>query len=75
MADTVELWQVYYLFCKYTKPTPKNKYIAIMCFDDQIPMGILINSNIHPFVKARNHLMPCEVKLEQASHNFLSYDS
>lgn len=75
MPNSVELWQVYYLFCTYTKPSPKNKYVAIMCFDEEMPMGILINSEIHPFVQARNYLLPCEVKLEQQIHNFLTHDS
>ena len=75
MSSTVELWQVYYVFCKYTKPTPKNKFIVIMCFDETIPMGILINSEINNFIKKRNHLMSCEVTLEQERHNFLRHTS
>lgn len=74
MAVSIELWQVYYLFCNHTKPLPKYKFVVIACIDDT-PMGFLINSKINQFIYRRPKLLVCEVKLEQIDHDFLSYNS
>lgn len=74
MTASVNLWDVYYLFCTHTKPFPKHKFIIIVCFENT-PMGFLINSQINQYVQSRPKLMPCEVKIEQHEHQFLSHDS
>lgn len=74
MTGNVNCWDVFYLFCKHTKPHPKNKFVVIVCFEN-IPMGFLINSQVNEFVKNRPSLLRCEVKILQQDHAFLSYDS
>lgn len=61
MPGNVSCWEVFYLFCKHTKPNPKNKFV--------------VNSHVNEFVKNRPQLMQCEVKILQQDHAFLSYDS
>jgi hypothetical protein len=76
MTSTINYWEVYYVVnCQHTKPQPKNKYVIIACFDDNIPMGFLINSKINEFIKKRADLMKCEVEILQQDHSFLSYNS
>lgn len=72
---SIERWQVYYLFCHHTKPTPKYKYVAITYAENPQYIAFLVNSRINNFVRVRPHLMPCEVLLPVTDHNFLSYDS
>ena len=74
MTTTVKLWDVYYVFTSHTKPFPKHKFIVILAFETN-PMGFLINSQINQFVQKRPRLLPCEVKIEQSNHTFLSHDS
>jgi hypothetical protein len=72
---SLERWQVYYLFCRHTKPSPKYKYITIVCVNNSQYIGFLINSRINSFVQRRAHLLPCEVLVPVSEHSFLSYDS
>lgn len=74
MAERVELWQVYHLYCRHTKPLPKYKYVVIVC-TEPTPMGFLVNSKINQFIIERPKLLVCEVKIEPAQHSFLSHTS
>jgi len=67
-------WSVYLIYnCRHTKP-PKNKYSVIFNFPVGF-YGFLINSEIHPFIQKRNHLLPCIADIFCKTNNFLQHDS
>ena len=37
--------------------------------------GLLINSQVHPYIESRPYLHPCMVEIRLSTHPFLSYDS
>lgn len=61
------------LFCKFTKP-PKEKYLVVANVQPY-PILFLINSEINAFIKARPHLLQCQVQIDAASHSFLDHHS
>ena len=70
-----DIWHVYHVQnCSHVRPTPKNKYVAIVC-RDLTPRGFLINSSIHKYIQNRPDLLVCQAVIEEASHKCLSRDS
>lgn len=70
-----DIWHVYHIKnCFHVRPTPKNKYVAIVCRDLR-PMGFLINSSIHKYIQNRPNLLACQAVIEESNHKCLSHDS
>ena len=70
-----DIWHIYHIQnCSYVRPTPKNKYVAIVC-RDLAPMGFLINSSIHKYIQNRPALLASQAVIEQSNHKCLSRDS
>lgn len=71
---SVSDWSVYYIYdCEHTMP-PKNKYVVIFGMFDGY-YGFFINSEIHPFILKRSHLLPCIADILESSNNWLDHDS
>ncbi len=64
---------VIYRHCDFTKPT-KHKYLLVVNVRSETTV-LVINSEIHAFIKSKPHLLACQVPIDQASHNFLHHDS
>lgn len=63
---------VLYLHCPFTTP-PKEKFLLVACCN---PLLVLvINSEINPFIQAREELLTCQVELPEHDHDFLEWDS
>jgi len=70
-----EIWHLYHVQnCRHARPVPKDKYVAIVCRDLE-PMGFLINSVIHRYIKNRPELYICQAFIEKANHKCLSRNS
>lgn len=70
-----DIWHVYHVQnCRYARPIPKNKYVAIVC-KDLTPMGFLINTGIHKYIQNRPDLLICQAIIEESNHKCLSHDS
>lgn len=68
-------WYIYHVKnCCHVKPTPKDKFVVIVCRDLKA-MGFLVNSEIRPYVQKRPNLLACQVIIEASSHKCLDYDS
>lgn len=69
------IWCIYHIEnCPHTKPTPKDKFVAIVC-RDLTPMGFFINTNISRYVQKRPVLRACQVYIKALDYNFLNYNS
>ncbi len=55
-------------------PTPMNKFVAIVCKDSDY-RGFYINSKIRLFIKERQELLQCQVKIKVSHYRFLDDDS
>ncbi|MFK5915551.1 MAG: hypothetical protein QM484_14385 [Woeseiaceae bacterium] len=64
---------VIYLHVNHTIP-PKEKYLLIGHVDDCIRV-FTINSEIHPFIKSKEHLLSGQILLNKSDHEFLDHDS
>jgi hypothetical protein len=64
---------VLYLYCPFTHP-PKDKFLLVACVEPILNLFV-INSEIPDFVQKRPHLKRCQVKMDVASHPFLTHDS
>lgn len=64
---------VIYRHCDFTTP-PKIKYLVIANVRSETAV-LVINTEIHPFIKSNPHLLDCQVQIDKASHDFLDYDS
>jgi len=72
MPDT---WCIYHITnCSHARPTPKDKFAAIVCRDAEC-MGFLINSSINKFILNRPPLLVCQVKIKASDYGFLDHDS
>jgi hypothetical protein len=68
-------WYFYYIdYCHQVRPTPKPKFVAIVCADNKF-MGFFINSGIGKYVRKKPKLMACQVFIKKADYHFLSHDS
>ena len=69
------LWHIYFInICRHTYPDPKDKFVAIV-FRHLRPMGFLINSNIHPYLKKRRNLLAAQIPISAIDYGFLDHDS
>lgn len=59
--------------CDFTNPE-KIKYLVVVQIRADTAV-LVINSKIHPFIRAKAHLLECQVKIDTASHCFLNHDS
>ncbi len=67
--------RVLYLFCDFTNP-PKDKYVVISHSDStQRVVIFVINSQINNFLKKRDSLLNCQVKIEPSDYPFLEHNS
>ncbi|MHB8409537.1 MAG: hypothetical protein ACYDHY_15845 [Acidiferrobacterales bacterium] len=64
---------VIYRHCDFTNP-PKPKYLLVVNVRAETAV-LLINSEIHQFIKSKPHLLACQVPIDYASHDFLDHDS
>lgn len=74
IKERLEPGRVLYLFCEFTTPNPKNKYLLLVCVDP-LPLFFVINSEVSDFIKERDHMLRCQIKLDVANHNFMDHDS
>lgn len=74
IKEKLQPGQVVYLYCEFTVPKPKDKYLLLGCVDP-LPLFLVINSKVSDFIKERGYLLRCEAKLDAASHGFLDHDS
>jgi hypothetical protein len=58
-------------FPNITKP----KFLILVATDDPEYLTFIVNSEIHPFIQSKPHLLQCQVSIDAASHDFLDYDS
>ena len=65
--------QVLYLFCGFTNP-PKDKYL-VLAHPGARSLVFVVNSQIHPFIANRGHLLGCQVRLNDSEYDFLDHDS
>ncbi len=73
ILENILPWQVLRLFCKFTTP-PKNKHMLIVGVEPR-PLLLMVNSQIHPYIKSRAYLKSCQVLLPASEHLFLAHDS
>jgi hypothetical protein len=66
--------QVLYLFCSFTTPQPKNKFLFVACVNPR-PLLFVINSQINDFISNRPHLRRCQVSIKSGDYKFLTHDS
>jgi hypothetical protein len=59
--------------CNWTTP-PKYKFLVVAAVTPKI-LVFPINSRISDFIKARKHLLQCQVVLHANDYQFLKYDS
>lgn len=70
-----QTWCFYYInYCHQARPTPKPKFVAIVCIDNEY-MVFFIDSRIHIYIRNKPQLMACQVLIKQADYRFLSHDS
>ena len=70
-----DIWHIYHVQnCSHVRPTPKNKFVAIVC-RDLAPMGFLINSSIHKYIQNRPDLLASQAVIEESNHKCPSHDS
>ena len=58
-------------FPQKTKP----KFLVLVAEDDSVYWTFIVNSEIHPFIRNREHLYKSQVAIDAASHTFLTHDS
>lgn len=73
IRESILPWQVLRLFCQFTTP-PKNKHMLLACLYPR-PLLLMVNSQIHPYIKNRPYLKSCQAPLQVEQHLFLAHDS
>ncbi|WP_349646809.1 hypothetical protein [Candidatus Parabeggiatoa sp. HSG14] len=73
IRENILPWQVLRLFCHFTTP-PKNKHVLTVSLYPR-PLLLMVNSQIHPYIKNRAYLKSCQVLLRASEHLFLAHDS
>lgn len=58
-------------FPEKTKP----KFLVLVAEDDPEYWTFIVNSEVHPFIQGKQHLLQCQVKINAAEHSFLQHDS
>lgn len=74
IKEQLQPGRVVYLYCEFTVPKPKDKYLLLGCVDP-LPLFLVINSKISDFIQERSDLLRCQAKLDSANHGFLDHDS
>jgi hypothetical protein len=72
--DGLEVGNVLHLFCRFTQPYPKEKFMVLVCREPK-PLFLLINSKINKFIQSKPDLMAIQVLIDSTTHTFLDYDS
>ncbi len=66
--------RILYLFCGFTKPAPKEKFIALGCTTPR-PLVLVINSAVSEFIKRRPRMLALQIMIAKADHDSLDHDS
>lgn len=66
------VWHIYHV--ENNRYASHGKLAVIACISVK-PMGFLINSEIHPFIKNRQHLLISQVAIKASDYKCLDYDS
>lgn len=66
--------RILYLFCGFTKPAPKEKFIVLGCTTPQ-PRVLVINSQVSEFIKRRPRLLSAQIMLKAADYDCFHHDS
>lgn len=74
IKEKLQPGRVVYLFCEFTVPKPKYKYLLVGCVDP-LPLFFVINSEVSDFIREHRNLFRCQVQLDVASHDFLDHNS
>jgi hypothetical protein len=61
------------LFCDFTHPQPKNKYLVVMSVTPLLFFAI--NSQVNNYIQQRPHLKACQIILRSSEYTFLGHDS
>ncbi len=64
---------VLFLDCDFTTP-PKPKFVVLVCVQPR-PVLFVVNSVVSPYIRARPHLLACQVRLSKSDYPFLARDS
>src|ERR1700681_1901230 len=62
------------VFCGFTKPAPKEKFIVLGCTTPQ-PRVLVVNSQISEFVRRRPRLLSGQVLLKATDYDCFHHDS
>jgi hypothetical protein len=66
--------RILYLFCGFTKPAPKEKFIVLGCATPQ-PRVFVINSQISEFIRRRPRLLSAQITLKPTDYDCFDHDS
>jgi hypothetical protein len=66
--------RILYLFCGFTKPAPKEKFIVLGCTTPQ-PRVLVINSKVSEFIKRRPRLLSAQIILKVTDYECFHHDS
>lgn len=65
--------RVLLLHCDFTTP-PKDKFLVLACIEPE-PLFLVINSQLNEFIRKREWLFQCQVRIEHEDHPFLRHHS
>lgn len=65
--------RVLLLHCDFTTPL-KDKFLVLVAVEPEL-LFFVINSTINEFIRRKEHLMQCQVKIGHEEHPFLRYHS
>lgn len=74
IKEKLQPGRIIYLFCDFTVPEPKDKFLLLSCVDPR-PLFFVINSEVHEYIRDRQHLLRCQAEIDVKSHTFLRHDS
>lgn len=64
---------VFYLYCKFTTPEPKNKYLLLVCSEPLL--FLVINSEKRDLVRSNKRWDDVQIPLLKQEYTFLDHDS
>lgn len=68
-------WHIYHILnCRHSNPI-KDKFVIVVCVNDDHCLGFFINSRIHPRIQNNAHLLGCQTSIFPSEHRCLSHDS
>lgn len=72
----IRAWHIYHIpDCRHAKPDPKDKFVIVVCVNEDHCLGFFINSRISGFIRDRTHLLGCQTSILSSEHDCLSHDS